>query len=265
LKKRSKKLLIVFCPGDVSTSRVKVAKVFCGAFFQKSDRFLSRISTPGLAAPCQAPQTKTMDSDLRLVTSNSRGLLAFTLALVIAILLCMEFLDRPVAIFFAAHRHWRWLFRLCAAPSLLALPVAAVCLAAAVARRLLGRPGISRVWLATSLATLASTAAKDELKFLFGRPWPSTWLESHVYAFHPFTDSVSFGGFPSGHTAYISAPLCVCWALLPRYRWLWGGVIFLVMAGLVGADYHFVADVLAGLLVGITCAWGCLVLLPRDV
>jgi hypothetical protein len=29
-------------PGDVQTTRVKVLEVFCGAFFQKSDLFLSR-------------------------------------------------------------------------------------------------------------------------------------------------------------------------------------------------------------------------------
>ena len=38
-----------------------------------------------------------------------------------------------------------------------------------------------------------------------------------------------------------------------------------VMLGLVGADYHFIADVLGGLLTGMACAWGSLVLMPaRD-
>ena len=80
--------------------------------------------------------------------------------------------------------------------------------------------------------------------------------------FQPFTDSLYVGSFASGHTAYISAPLCVCWVLQPRYRMIWGGVILLVMIGLVAADYHFVADVLAGVLVGVVCAWGSLVLVP---
>jgi hypothetical protein len=37
VKKLRKKLLL---PGDVENSRVKVSKVFCGAFLQKSDLFL---------------------------------------------------------------------------------------------------------------------------------------------------------------------------------------------------------------------------------
>jgi hypothetical protein len=36
-KKLRKKLLL---PGDVEKSRVKLIKVFCGAFLQKSDLFL---------------------------------------------------------------------------------------------------------------------------------------------------------------------------------------------------------------------------------
>jgi membrane-associated phospholipid phosphatase len=142
----------------------------------------------------------------------------------------------------------------------LALPVAAVVLLVAAARR----GAVGRAWLLTSVASLAAAAAKDELKFVFGRPWPSTWLMWGTYEFHPFSNSAFFGGFPSGHTAYISAPLCVLWVLAPRWRWLWGGVIAVVMVGLVGANYHFVGDVLAGLLTGMGCAWGTLRLM-RDV
>ena len=120
---------------------------------------------------------------------------------------------------------------------------------------------IGRVWLISSVATLAGTAAKDELKWIFGRPWPSTWQHDGIYSFHPFSVSMLFGGFPSGHTAYISAPLCVLWVLAPRYRIFCGGIIALVMFGLVAAGYHFVGDVLGGLLTGMACAWGSLVLM----
>ncbi len=115
-----------------------------------------------------------------------------------------------------------------------------------------------------SVATVVGTAAKDELKWLFGRAWPWAWLQQGVYGFRPLTDSIYYGGFPSGHTAYISAPLCVLWVLAPRFRVVWGGVILLVMVGLVGADYHYVGDVLAGLLTGVLSAWGTLVLMRRE-
>jgi hypothetical protein len=39
-EKKKQKTFVSFPPGDVASSRVKVTKVFCGAFFQKSDRFL---------------------------------------------------------------------------------------------------------------------------------------------------------------------------------------------------------------------------------
>jgi membrane-associated phospholipid phosphatase len=185
--------------------------------------------------------------------------------LILAIVLCMAFVDQPVAGYFATHRAWRFFFQLCAAPSLLALPAAALCLACTVLAKLRGTHQPGRIWLVSSVATLAGTAAKDELKWMFGRPWPSTWLHHGIYSFHPFSTSMWFGAFPSGHTAYISAPLCVFWALAPRYRVYWGGVIGLVMVGLVGADYHFIGDVLGGLLTGMACAWGSLVLMPpRD-
>jgi len=174
---------------------------------------------------------------------------------------CIAFVDRPVALFVDGHRAWRWGFRFCAAPSLLALPVAGWCLAVAAWRRLRALGGIGQVWLVTSVATLAGTAAKDELKWMFGRPWPESWLKYGAYAFQPLSNGILYGSFPSGHTTYIAAPMCVLWVLAPRYRVVWAGITAMVMVGLVGAGYHFVGDVLAGLLTGMGCAWGTLVLM----
>jgi hypothetical protein len=39
-KKKKQKTFVSLPPGDFKTSRVKVQKVFCGAFFQKSDPLL---------------------------------------------------------------------------------------------------------------------------------------------------------------------------------------------------------------------------------
>jgi membrane-associated phospholipid phosphatase len=179
-------------------------------------------------------------------------------------LLSMTFLDQPVALLFSHARPLRPLFNICAAPSLLALPLSGLYLAWLVLQKLRGRIPLNPLWLAVSLATLAATAAKDELKWVFGRSWPQFWLKDGVYGFRPFTDSYFYGSFPSGHTAYISAPLGVLWALEPRWRPACGAIIALVMFGLVAADYHYIADVLAGLLTGTACAWATLVLLrPR--
>ncbi len=191
-------------------------------------------------------------------------MLTFAVLLAIATVLSVAFVDRPVARLVAGHVAWWGWFRVCAAPSLLALPVAGVGLVLDVVGRLRGDAGIARVWRVASVATLAGTAAKDELKWIFGRPWPQSWLHYGIYRFHPFTDGFLFGGFPSGHTAYIAAPMCVLWVLVPRFRVVWAGVTVLVMLGLVGAGYHFVGDVLAGLLTGVLCAWATLVLMGHS-
>jgi hypothetical protein len=39
-EKKKQKTFAPFGPGDVSTSRVKVAKVFCALFFKKAHSFL---------------------------------------------------------------------------------------------------------------------------------------------------------------------------------------------------------------------------------
>lgn len=182
----------------------------------------------------------------------------FATALALGAGLCVLFADQPVALYFAQHTQGRAWFEAAAVPSLLALPGAALVLGVALLR---GLPNVGRVWLVMSLATLAATAAKDELKWIFGRPWPQSWLQYGVYGFHPLNDSALYGGFPSGHTAYISAPLCVLWVMKPRWRGVYAAVMAAVMVGLVGADYHFVGDVVAGLLTGMLCAWGTMVLM----
>ncbi len=205
--------------------------------------------------------------------THLRRVLSLTLLCAVLVIICNLFIDRPVAAYVFQHRHARLgllplrpIFQLMAAPSLLPLPFSAAVLGAAVWRRLSGGPPLrhAALYLPVSLATLAATAAKDELKWMFGRPWPDSWIRTGVYAFHPFDTGWLYGSFPSGHTAYITAPVVVLWSLVPRYRPLWGGILALVMIGLVGAGYHFVGDVIAGLFTGMAAAAGTLVLLRES-
>lgn len=182
------------------------------------------------------------------------------------VLPCIFFIDRPVERVVVAHRElWPW-FRVLAAPSLLPLPLAGIYFCTAILRRLAGHAAgpHARLYLALSLATLAATAAKDELKWLFGRPWPQSWVHYGVYAFHPFATFWWYGGFPSGHTAYITGPVGVLWQFAPRLRPLWVALVLAVMVGLVGAGYHFVGDVIAGFFTGVAAAAGTLLLLPEE-
>lgn len=208
------------------------------------------------------------DADELPGRAATRRLVWLLAALAVATIFAIIFVDRPVAHFMSGHQRLRRLFQACAAPSLLTLPLSGLYLAYAAYQRTRGKlaiypgshHGSARLWIAASIATLAGTAAKDELKFIFGRPWPGTWLRFGDYRFHPFVNSVFYGAFPSGHTSYIAAPLCVVWALAPRLRPLCGVIIGMVMAGLIAANYHFVSDTLAGLMTGILCAWGSVIL-----
>jgi membrane-associated phospholipid phosphatase len=186
---------------------------------------------------------------------SSNRLQRIAWATLVCVVLCafsIAFIDRPVEAYVAAHQHFRLIFQAMAAPSLVPLPFTLIFLSYYAIARPAG-PRIN-IGLSLSLAILGATTAKDELKWLFGRPWPGSWVKYDLYGFHPFTDSSLYGGFPSGHTAYIAAPLCLlCW-LVPRYRAVWIAIIAMVMLGLIGASYHFVADTIAGFFTGLAAA-----------
>jgi membrane-associated phospholipid phosphatase len=179
------------------------------------------------------------------------------------------FLDRPVA-FFMDHAFGRsmWLWPL-AGIGQFPLSGATPALAAAVIAATLGwRPG-GRGWtvIACALAVTITIAFKDQLKQAFGRTWPETWvydnpslIPDNVYGFSPFHGGVGWSSFPSGHTAAISAVAGVLWWRLPRLRWLWALLVVLTAAGLVGADIHFLADVIAGAYLGFACGAATLLL-----
>jgi membrane-associated phospholipid phosphatase len=170
----------------------------------------------------------------------------------VLVLLCVGYVDRPVERYVHAHQGAHLLFELMAAPALLPSPIALIYLA----RCGLGHFTARGLWLQLSVATVIAVAAKDELKWVFGRPWPENWIDYGMYAFHPFATGVLYGGFPSGHTSYIAAPMCVLWRAVPQYRAVWAGVMAMVMVGLVGAGYHFVGDVIAGFFTGLAAAAG---------
>ncbi len=178
------------------------------------------------------------------------------------VLLSMLLLDRPLATLVHTLHRPTWCVRLtwiADVPD----PAAVVGLAGAGIAWLAGwRPGrAGRVLLAVCLATLAASAAKDVLKFALGRTWPETWVSNnpswianHVFGFHPFHGGPGWASFPSGHTTVISAPCAVLWRALPRARLLWAALPVLVMVGLLGSDFHFLSDCMAGALLGVAVA-----------
>ncbi len=92
--------------------------------------------------------------------------------------------------------------------------------------------------------------AKTVLKFVFGRTSPRHWLKHHdQLSFHWFTHWSS--SFPSGHMIVFAALGAAIWIYYPQYRgWV---LTFLILLGaaLIGTDYHFLSDVIAGAYLGV--------------
>lgn len=100
---------------------------------------------------------------------------------------------------------------------------------------------------------------KDALKSLFGRYWPTTWVQNnpslihdHAYGFHWFHKGVIYQSFPSGHTTVAVTFMVALWLAFPRslYRWLGVIIALVIVVGLLANDYHFIGDCLAGAWVG---------------
>jgi membrane-associated phospholipid phosphatase len=121
--------------------------------------------------------------------------------------------------------------------------------------------------IACALAVTIAIAFKDQLKFVFGRTWPETWshhnpsfIHDGTYGFFPFHGGIGWSAFPSGHTTAISAMAGVLWWRAPRLRWLWAVLVVLTAIGLLGADFHFLGDIIAGAYLGFACGRATLLL-----
>lgn len=184
-----------------------------------------------------------------------------------AVAFSITYVDRPVALFMAAHVRERIPFIAMAAIANLPGPLASlylVWIGVSLAAALRPEPKRRRN-LTLAIATLVAIMLKDQLKFAFGRVWPRShpfpgiynhpsFIRNHVFGFFPFHGGTSFASFPSGHATAIAAPMAVLWALSPTYRPLWIGVAAVAIAGLIAADFHFVSDTIAGAALGIAVA-----------
>jgi membrane-associated phospholipid phosphatase len=187
---------------------------------------------------------------------------------VFAVVVSYVWLDRPIALF--AHDQlvrYDLFAKLTYIPEIIT-PLVLLAFAAVGLRALNGRP-LSKlptvaVLAAASLAVAA--VAKDQLKFVFGRTWPETWrnnpsfIHDGVYGFNPFHGGPAFASFPSGHTTAICAVMSVLWICYPRFRLLYAVAIAAVAGGLLGADFHFLGDMIAGGFLGVSTGWLTVVL-----
>ena len=192
--------------------------------------------------------------------SRLRPVLYAALACAVLVAVCALWIDKPVERWVVHHHAHTLFWEGVASPSLAPLPCAILFFVYYVFRRSEGLPSgaYTDLLLSVSIAVAMATIAKDELKWLIGRPWPYAWVRIGAYGISPFTLDFYHGGFPSGHTTYIAAPMFVLWWRLPRYRAVWLGFIVLVMAGLVLSGHHWVGDCVGGFFLGLAAAAGTL-------
>ncbi|MCK9366228.1 MAG: phosphatase PAP2 family protein [Metallibacterium scheffleri] len=181
----------------------------------------------------------------------------------LAVLLCYFLLDRPLAWFVHDHdlRRYAWLEWLTHIPDFIVYASALVLLLTPF--RLAWRKAAARgerVLLTMSLSVAAAVFLKNVLKYLFGRAWPETWIDhnpsliqNHVYGFFWLQSGEGFHSFPSGHTTIVFAAMSVLWLAAPRLRWLAALLCAAVIVGLLGMDYHFLGDIVAGAFLAGVC------------
>ncbi|MBX6419518.1 MAG: phosphatase PAP2 family protein [Nevskia sp.] len=194
-----------------------------------------------------------------LVRRPAGGALAIGLAGLGAAAISYGYLDRPLAVWI--HRHlaanplFPWLTHI--VDPLVPLALCALVIAAATGAFgcRLGQ-GVRPV-LGAAIAVLVAAAVKDELKWVFGRTWPETWIDGNpsylrdgVYTFAWFHGGRGWSAFPSGHMTLLTAWLSALWRWHPAVRWIGVLAIPLVGAGLLGANYHWLSDVICGALLG---------------
>jgi membrane-associated phospholipid phosphatase len=199
--------------------------------------------------------------------NGMRGMRNWALGLlgtVVMVTVSYFWLDQPVARFAHAQLQGIDLFgKLTLIPDALGLVVLVV-LAAVALRGLIGRPRakLLTVILVSGASLAVAVIVKDQLKLAFGRTWPETWIRNNpsfirdgVYGFFPFHGGPGYASFPSGHTTTICTVMTVLWLCYPRWRPLYALAMAAVAIGLVGADFHFLGDVIAGGFLGITAGW----------
>jgi membrane-associated phospholipid phosphatase len=200
------------------------------------------------------------------MTPMGRWLLTF-LTTVLVVVISYQWLDRPIAVLAKTYLqflpHHKEVEGLSHSPNPL-IPLAVCVLLALGLWSLSGRP-LSKMQTAAlfcSVSVIVTEAAKNLLKFFFGRTWPETWIQNNpsflrdgAYGFNILHGGVGYESFPSGHSAIACAVISVLWVMYPRYRPLYSIVVLLVAFGLIGPNFHFLSDVIAGAFVGTTTGW----------
>jgi membrane-associated phospholipid phosphatase len=185
--------------------------------------------------------------------------------MILAVAICYVAVDRPLVLF--VHERltpFNPFFVLLTRipepfPVIATLIVVGLGLRSLTGRRLAKPHAVALLW---SLSLLVTTAINRQLKFALGRTWPETWVNNNpsfirdgAYGFNPFHGGAGFEAFPSGHMAAICVAAVVLWFCYSRLRAVYGLLVVTVAIGLIGTNYHFLSDVIAGGFVGVSIGY----------
>lgn len=199
-------------------------------------------------------------TDAHTPVSRARVWIAGAIATPILVVFSYFAIDRPLATFaYQNLKPWRrqfdWLTHIIDPFATLGLVLLAF-VAVVFVRG--GTPGGAlQKTMRVAIALCIATVAKDQLKYAFGRLWPETWILNNpswfrdgAYGFFPFHGGPGWAAFPSGHTTIAFALASSLWFVWPRGRGLYALGAALVVVGLIGANYHWLSDIIAGAALG---------------
>jgi membrane-associated phospholipid phosphatase len=199
------------------------------------------------------PRAIIKDRSTNMGAKTLRRWLAAAIAVTVFVLFSIHFVDRPLARLLARFHMYQGVL---VSPQV-HIPVLIVLASFAVllgARSLSARERFPKWAVAAVLAGLALAwslcLTEFVLKPLFGRAFPSDYLQYGQYAFLWFQYSDAYRSFPSGHADQAMAIASVLWGFYPRWRWIY----VVALAGLAGAlllgEWHFLSDLVAGGFIG---------------
>jgi len=102
----------------------------------------------------------------------------------------------------------------------------------------------------------------NTLKHIFGRYWTETFVDKNLsyihnktYGFDFFHGDIEHASFPSGHGTAIFAVMTILWIMYPKCKWIAVTWCTLVTVDLLGCNFHFPSDIVAGSFIGIISAF----------
>ena len=127
-----------------------------------------------------------------------------------------------------------------------------------------GKARLGRALLFLFLTISVSGLITDAIKPIIGRARPVLMEREHIYGLIPFSFHSAWNSMPSGHSTTAFALAFTLIILLPRWRFVWLGIGFVLALSRVMVNAHYVSDVVAGAAVAYVTTIGIRQLLAKN-